>query len=257
MSFTGIPLVLDQWFDVGGGKVCNLTAARVFSSQPIEEAQGPGAPPADGMFAWYKADAQTYNNNDVTNIIVDSSPNGRNLSGGGAGPVFKTNVLNGKPVFLYNIFRTSSFTVSPSVNPPGFSTAYVTRRTDFDAIRSGTAIGAASPIDYRLQSFDSAPSNIRFENNAGTGAFLTVPGGTWQIVTHTFDDTEGIARLKTNLLSDSSSAGPASASITSVFLQYWGNGEIAEAVLYAKKLSDTELHDLRAYLSAKYAIAII
>jgi hypothetical protein len=245
-------LVLDQWIDLGQ-RPCSSVEVREISSAFAE-------PPMDGLFAWYKADAQTYNNDDRVVTMVDSGPNGYNLDGGGSGPLFKTNVLNGKPVFKYDIFRTNQVILAPSVNPPGFSSAIVTRRTDFDVISTGRVVSPVSAAGnlYVLRSFDSAPTSIRWEGTAGsTFPTLTVPGGSWQIVTFTYDDTEGIGRLKTNLLSATGAVSVASAGITAVFMQYWGNGEVAEVVDYAKKLSDTELNELRMYLSNKYAITII
>src|SRR5574342_778981 len=108
MSFTGSPLVLDEWLNVGGGKVCNLTAANAFSSQPLDESQGPGAPPEqDQVLSWYKADAQSFSDGAFAVPILDSGPNGYHLTdhsnppGPAQEPHFFTNVLNGLPVFRW------------------------------------------------------------------------------------------------------------------------------------------------------------
>lgn len=265
MSFTGLPLVLDEWLNVGGGKVCNLTAAKAFSSQPLEEAQGPGAPPEqDQIFAWYKADAQSFADGALADPILDSGPNGYHLNthGNPPGPLqmplFATNVLNGKPVFKWTttdiIFRT--FT---AFNPPGVTYLIVHRRTILNATYSGIYIHPLSTggFLYGLRDSDSGASNILFQGeSASTVVSLTVPLGTWQIVSFSMDDTEGIPRLKTNFLSAEGAAGPGSGSIINTRLQGKNDMQIAEVICYAKKLSDSSLHDARAYLSSKYNIAV-
>lgn len=50
--------------------------------------------------AWYSAKKETaYSDNDPANTITDFSGNGLDLDGTGHAPVFKTNIVNGKPVF--------------------------------------------------------------------------------------------------------------------------------------------------------------
>jgi hypothetical protein len=270
MSFTGIPLVLDQWFNVGGGKVCNLTATRVFSSQPIQgQGQGPGAPPEQGaIFFWYKADAQSFSNGALANPIIDSGPNGYHLitnsnppPSSQQDPHFFTNVINGLPVFGWGgplgadlIFRNIT-----SFNPLGITYLLVHRRTVLNATYSGIYISpaAGATTQYQIRDFDSGSSNVRFQGeSASTFVNLTVPLGTWQIVSFSMDDTEGIPRLKTNVLSAAGTAGPGSMNIIQVRLVGKNDMEIAECLGYNKKLSDSSLHDARAYLSAKYAIGI-
>lgn len=256
MPFVGIPIVLDEWLDIPGGQQCNISAAKAIGIIPFEGSGQDPVPPTDSLLAWYKADAQPYNDNDRVTSMIDSGPNGFHLDGGGSGPLLKTNVLNGKPVFRYDIFRTNTISMGP-INPPGFTTALVTRRTILNPSFTGQALCPASPLLYRVLSTDVAPSSMQWTSSGfGSDANITVPLGNWEVITSSFEDAEGIPRLRTNFLRNDGSSVPVSSSINSLFVQYWPDGEIAEVIMYSKKLTLDELFLLRAYLSQKYAISI-
>lgn len=247
-------LILDQWIDLGQ-RPCSLVVVMEISTAFAN-------PPMDSLWAWYKADAQSFSNGAVADPIVDSGPNGYHLNTHVAGspiePHFFTNILNGKPVFKWTA-TDGSFRNVTSLNSPGFSMSLVTRRTSLNALYSGTTIcEPEGSFNYTIRSFDSGASDIRF-NALGIGSQvnLIVPLGTWQILTYTYDDTEGIVRFKTNLLSGSGSVGGGGVNLNRPKLQHFLDGEVAEALMYSKKQTDTEVFNTRAYLSSKYNIAIL
>lgn len=261
MSFTGLPLLLDEWLDVGGGRTCNLTAAKAFSSQPIsDEDQGSATPPMENLWAWYKADAQPYSDGAAVDPVIDSGPNGYHLNVFGNPPGFHepklfTNVLNGKPIFRWGPFGDGVLSNVTSLNSAGYSLVAVVRKvTRF----VGFTVIISPNGTYNLSTVDAGTSLITF-NGAGNGtqATLTVPMNSWQVVSLTFDKTEGIPRLKTNLLSSQGAVGAGGLNLSQPFLQGRSTDEIAEVLMYSVKLADDKLHLARSYLAVKYAIGIL
>ena len=267
MSFTGIPLVLDQWLDVGGGKICNLTAAKVFSSQPIAgQGQGDPMPPIDSLYGWYKADGYSYADGaDVTLPVLDFSGQSNHLNASNSLPlnelVFHTNIINGLPVLRVEVSAEDTNRDIPDFGASGYTGAIVIRKRTHNASLPTIDVMGAQGFGVTLAlRYVSTASQVSYTFR-GLGASITtpivVPLDSWQIITFSMSAAEGIPRLKTNNTETSGPVTAGAVTITAIAIQISSVCDVAEALNYSKKLSDSELHDLRAYLSVKYGIAII
>jgi hypothetical protein len=233
--------------------------------------------PPINMYIWYKADGETayYNAGDVTFPAHDFSGNGFDLDiSDDAPPIQPTleiETLNDLPVFEWSdpfgsnvtILFTNVFDLATSgfpVTSTGYTFAVVIKcayNASFDNLIVAALNDGFVTTGYLRALTD--PTNCTFTHLGNTTSCSLVVGiDTWQIVTGTFDFVEGIPRLRTNDAVAVGSVGAGSVLLNLAQLQGSNSGDemIAEVLYYNVKLSDGDLAQLRAYLSAKWDIAI-
>lgn len=254
------------------------------TSNNAEVEVAPVEPPAD-MYIWYDASQETVFSNDekIGDGIVYDPPihdwSGNNLditldaAGVGAqGPIYKTNQLNGLPVFEYPGPIGTGTDLGSGQSPmyslggigwpiasTGITLALVCRRDNENALYDPlTLTGLDGSVAVRARIFSSAsPTEVTYSARGfSTSTSVTAPLESWQILTFTFDFVEGIPRLKANNSESAGAVGAGTPSLTITQLQMCAVGAIAECLAYNTKLDDAGVAQLRTYLSQKWAIAI-
>lgn len=225
----------------------------------------PLAPPA-GMFAWWKADSESYANNDPVDTFNDRSGNGNHLIGTGAfRPIFKTSILNGLPVVRFSPLGTFLELSTPPAGVGGDTFTFY--------IIVGNATPAAFGMALSMQ--DAAPSfsEIRCTGDGLTWSAIGSDGigsandgavnATFRVLGSDYDATGSsdcniyLKDVVQNTFSDTGPFSPQNIGMggrggnpTSLNLAC----DIAEAICYDFILSSGSRTQLSNYLSAKYAL---
>jgi hypothetical protein len=199
------------------------------------------------MLMWLKADAITgLSDGDSVGTWPDASGNGKNAtqSTWWKRPIYNTNQVNGLPALKFDAYNDG---LSTSANPP--------KSTTIIAVYKSRAGASGKTLNGGF-SFFIGPY-VSFYRNY-TGAFVTGPGvtsGRWLI--HTIRQgsraelfIDGVAKGSTNRTANPGNILLAGQGTYGQKL----DGSIAEVLVYSRKLTDTELADVHAWLQARYAI---
>lgn len=197
---------------------------------------------------WLKADALTGLTDGATvNTWTDSSVNARHATRLAGAPVFKTNVLNGKPVVRF-----------PADGESGFSFPQLSDiRTVFWVVKET----ATSSAHFLL----GDDNNYHFHR--GTS------GPIWSSTNTSANIRSGTTRMMGNLVNGTSTplgsgyrlisvvtAGSVEASRLSkdrsIAARSW-DGDVAEVIIYNRALSEVEESKVGTYLAQKYALSAI
>jgi hypothetical protein len=136
------------------------------------------------VFLWLKADGLALSNNDSVGTWYDSSGNARNLIFAGATgvkPVFKTNIVNTKPIIRFDGTNHSLLQTS-GVCPAGYSISsfFVVKNTssttdsyffDFGATLSRSFISGF--VDGKWEWYAPAPRNVIGDISTATFTVIT------------------------------------------------------------------------------------
>lgn len=239
----------------------------------VEELTAPS-----NMYIWYKADGETRfsDGQEIDVPIQDFSINGLDMTidahGSAIIPVYETGELNSLPIFDFpgptgsgtdvGGFQTDPYSLSGigfPVPTTGFTIAIVVKRTVKNLLYNPvTIVGLDSLSSVRARLYSSAgDTDVTFTGTGySTDVSLTVNLDEWQVITVTFDNAEGIPRIRTNDLTAAGSVGIGNPSLNFTSMQLPAIGGIAEILLYNTALTGDDLTQLRNYLSAKWGIAI-
>lgn len=238
-----------------------------------------GPPP--NSYIWYKADAESFGDGDTAFPLQDWSGNNLDLTISGnpppfIWPIFETGELNGLPVFFWpgplgsgndaNSLDTVPFSLVDMgfpVTSTGLTMAIVINRQTLNPNFNDIPILGFNhhPFGFPIARVDSelsgSTNTYTFAPTTASSVSLTVALNTWQIVTGTFDFSEGIPRIRTNdLTATGGVTDPEVIVFNQCTLAMAAEGAVAEVLLYNTKLSDDDLAQLRTYLSEKWGIPI-
>lgn len=220
-----------------------------------------------GLVLWLKADAITgLVNNDPVTTWEDSSTanNDATQATGAAKPVYKTNIVNGKPVLRFDAARY--------MDTPANSTLSQTDDTItiFAVARLGATAGFSAIIScdtgddgWKLH-HDNGNSFFKFRYGSQAPSFPAVNTTDFHIYAGVVDATNTSPFMDgtavTPVATDTTTAqidtkariGAYRSNSTSNLL----NGDIAEILIYDSALSSTDREAIEGYLGWKYGITV-
>lgn len=235
----------------------------------------PFSPPdISNCTVWLHADGLSLNDGDTIQTWTDDSGAGNDFTEAFSGnrPVFKTNIVNGKPVarfaaasqqklsassnFLSGYSGATLFVVSKH---PGNSTGYKT----LAIIR---AFSDADPAFYILNLSNSYSVEWRLHYSVGEKTLNTDEtsiSGTWWVAALEWDGTDlkgyrnGTERATTAAGSGTIGSGSTPRIGDGASDANFMDGDIAEVVLYSRGLNTSERDQVTQYLGDKYGISVV
>lgn len=224
----------------------------IYPSTPFTPLQLPG------LVAWYKADAITglVDTNALT-TWTDSSSSGHDATQATAAskPLYRTNILNGKPVVRFDgtndFLKTAVFAALLDQPTTVFAVVKSSVTTGTHAYLSGFAAGGEIDL-YKL-------SNPAYHMSAGWSLLSTTPVDTaFHIIAATYDDADSVIRVGGGPGTTGIAGGAPAAGLTlgafpdgsANFLQ----GDEAEILVFNADLTVADLNAVGAYLASKYAL---
>ena len=219
-------------------------------------------PAAYGNLAlWLRADALSLSDGAAVSSWPDSSAAGNTATQGTAGyqPIYKTGIINGKPVVRFDN-ADDRMASACSLSGPELTMIAVLKR-------AGTAEGnlvcpnATGLGGFRL-SLDST-AHVVDQGVAVMGNGSTALGtSAFRILTAKFSDSGNSWSLRINGAADASGSYAATLATGKTMMIGYDvrnnggpiNADIAELIYYTANRSLSEIQAVEAYLSAKYAI---
>lgn len=231
-----------------------------------------------GLKGWYKADAGVFEdagtdpaeNNDPVQQWNDQSGNGFHFTQATLGfrPIFKTGIVNGKPVIRWDAsgVQMSYATGSNLVTSPGtiflvgsITDASADNTTFFDATADGTSPGHRAGIGKTV---DNTFMVTNYDGNLDT-ATKSGTTATVSIITRISDGANlsiGVNDTRTSSLTSTASGNITGLSSTITYGVRWGIAftacDIAEVVFYDSVLSEFNRKGVEGYLALKYGITL-
>jgi hypothetical protein len=217
-------------------------------------AQGPIPPiPPSGL-----------NDGDIVTVPwIDSSGNGHNGLKVGS-PIFKKNIIGGKPVVRLRSASQDRFNLATPVSSVTNSTAFVVMKATGPAASLVTLCSVTDPTPFALSELSG---NLYMGNRTNYGYIPNDYSGAFHVFTgETFASGGSFTFwVDGNVIGPLSS--PAGGTFTSdfgvigarLFVPTFSDGDIAEIILYNSMLALTRATDranIEAGLSAKYGIAV-
>lgn len=211
-----------------------------------------------GMMVWFEADAITgLNDGDAVSTWPDSSSNGSDLtqSTGSNKPVYKTGIVNGRPVVRFD--GTDDKMATEALTQAQPITSFVVARTNAPAGGSHHTLwsNGSGGIQHYLTLTDGFHS--MWGGSALTGTTDRTQG--WHVFEAVYNGASSVGAIDgiTDPAVGNVGAGDFSASALQVgtnnasFL----GGDVAEVILYDSELSADDREAVRGYLLLKYGIA--
>lgn len=214
---------------------------------------------------WFKADAITASDGDAVPTWNDSSGNSRNATQATPAkqPIYKSGVLNGKPVVRFNTTSDTSL-----------GTAAVTLTQPYTifmvAINNGDVSAFATPLS--LEKTAGVTGALNYTGASGTTANLyaganlpyTLNPAAWNIYDTVFSGATSKVAINgaTDVTGNAGTNNVGSyVTIGRHRLSYSGpgygwNGDISEVIVYSGELTKVQREGIAEYLSEKYAITI-
>jgi|JI10StandDraft_1071094.scaffolds.fasta_scaffold424580_2 hypothetical protein len=232
-----------------------------------------------GMSAWYKADAQPYSDGFTIATWSDSSGNGNNLAQSyGTKPVYRSSILNGKPVGRFTRTGTTDGIYSNAVT--GFTgnsftyflvfrrTAYNTQEQYVFYLNDGSAGCSGTALTQSIQA--GSAGTLLVNRPCNTYYVTSGPDFTDTVNFHILAVRYDFATSRSQQYLDGAAIFDqtiASQSLPSVSQFMLGNydhnsgagdrvfdGDLAELIFYSSALSDANLSRICRYLSEKYSL---
>lgn len=223
---------------------------------------------ASVLLAWYDANAYVGSDGAAVSTVTDSSGNGNTLSQGTANkkPLYKINIRNGKPAFLFDGSNDTLSAGSSLVN-------HTTTKTFFAV---GMQTSVADQVFF-ANDISGNGTNLKFRNNAGTQQLRSVIGqkvfdtntsigaNTWAYYTVLQNATDSVSgttihRANGSVIGTSSSTTTVNSAAFNMFIgstvdtgEYL-NGYIAELLFCEGALSSTQYLEVELYLKSKYGL---
>jgi Concanavalin A-like lectin/glucanases superfamily/F5/8 type C domain len=224
-----------------------------------------------GAALWLKADAGVTINGTTVSAWADQSGNGYNVSQATVAnqPIFQASDFNGQPAISFD--GSTDFlnnTVNNVVTPGAGRTVFIVSKAACNSV-------ALNYITFRrstlLCSYQSGSPNFIYSDGVNAGNNASAPANWFDTIkakpTILSFYNSGIAPNKLNLRMNqqaivvSQSGGVASESGTAGFSigrredgAYFGNGAIAEIIVYNSELNATDRTTVENYLATKYGI---
>lgn len=206
-----------------------------------------------GLYEWWKADAQSFSDNDPATPVVTSVGGGNNLSEATNPPTFKTGIVNGLPVLRFDgtndVLKTTNAT--PNVAQP--ITAFIV--VNFSSV-AGVRVIYDSTIGNRILSY--LDTNLKIFAGAIYGSSASLSASTWYVIVSKFNTVNSFSRVN----GTQSASGDAGAQSQDYNISVGASpdnsnpfaGDIAEIGFYSAALTDQEILDLELGFRTKYAI---
>lgn len=224
-----------------------------------------------GITGWWKADSESYANDDPVATATDRSGGGRDMTAAGsARPTFKTGIINGLPVFrfdgtanvLANTAQLSSYVTNSAYTLYAICsvTAYL---SDIGYNSNESIISEWVTGGYWGLGLKATGTNVAMCNYDGTldVANLSLATATWVILEGRHES--GTVYLNKNGAGEVSVVSGNTAGMTHAVrigrgasTKYF-NGDIAEIVVYNAAASSGDRASLRAYFGTKYNISTL
>ena len=205
---------------------------------------GPGI--VAGLEAWWKADAQSLSDGASVTTWPDSSGKGHTLNHqGSTPPVWKASILNGKPVWRWSVSGSDNRLMCNETGLPAPWTVFlVAKQTD----KSVTMDVGSGEI--------SGGWAIQFTTNG----YLLINGAYGDSIDHSgafhylsVIQGSSLSSWIDGVLTGIGGFGGSGSAVVSLG-RNGGLGDIAEAILYAGALSDSDRQMIESYFVTKYAI---
>lgn len=203
------------------------------------------------LAAWYKADSLVLSNGDPISTWADSGTNSRDVTQTGtARPTYRTNVINSLPVVRFDGVDDYLALAQSFISGDNWTIIAVSKSSSGTGpVASNDAPGQRGWVFFR------GISGGNFETGGVGGTNYTASSG-FDIIT-----VKGGIEIYTNGIFNSSSTRsiPSNSAAFEIGHRGFGdlfNGDIAELIIYSKKLSLLERAKVETYLSAKYAITV-
>ena len=214
------------------------------------------APPTPTSIAscsvWLKADALSLSNNDPVSLWSDSSGNNNHVTQSNASynPIYKTNILNGKPAVFFDGSDDLLTSINNSI-PIATTFAVFNEKRGYSTFQDwygAVMLKGGSAGQQIFQGYAGSANIFRYymqahyiDNKAVNDSGFS-PFGTYHIVCST--TIYGDRNLSGSLLigDDTDTTG-----------RHW-SGSFAEVIGYSRELTPTERGLVMDYLNTKYAI---
>ena len=215
--------------------------------------------PTTGLWAWWDASQITgLNDGDAVTTWGDASGNGRWLRrrGDTAGPQYKTNIVNSKPVVRYTSTPFSWHEIGPFTavtQPRTFITVSYSNKLNA-YIMDGNVVGQYLDILYHW-------TTGHISARASNGTFLSSnqdDRGAWKYCTIMYNDPSNSIMRVNGVEDDSNSIGTISHTGYTVGCHHGRTsalgleGDIAEILVYDHVLSAGDITTVETYLANKY-----
>ena len=213
--------------------------------------------------AWFKADSITANDGDAVTTWSDSFSTAHDVTQPTSTkrPVYKTSIVNGKPVLRFDgtddllrsasAFTFSGTTASIFVVSTGSSTA------------NGNAVniddGGTTFYEFRVDSTTSLAFRP-FNTSSATCEGTKSQSGTWRLMAGIKDASNSTAYANGVAGTPTACSGTQRSGSTKIQVGEFGlgfqffGGDIAEIIIYDTALNSTDRQKVETYLNAKYAI---
>jgi hypothetical protein len=198
---------------------------------------------------------------DPVSTWTDSSINGNNATMTGSNrPTFKTNIVNGKPVVRFTSAGLSKLTLATSISgaSPWCMFAVMKQAT---AAGSVMALGGASGSDELWGLLAANDSTVYLRDRLGYNNGTNPVPATFQVLTGL--SSGGSKTVWINGTSISLSGAALANSLDFTVIGYraitsplYGDGDIAEIIIYNASLSSTDRANIEKYLGTKYGITV-
>jgi hypothetical protein len=205
-----------------------------------------------GMQVWYKADALSLSDNDPVSSWTDSSGNSRSVTqSGSARPTYKTNIINGNPVVRFDGVDDYLTLAQSFISGDSWTIFTVSKSSSGSGpIASNDSAGNRGWVLYR----GTTGGNFETGGAAGTGYsasssfdVVTVRGGIEIYV-------DGVFNVS------ATRSIPSNAAPFEVGRRNFGEkftGDIAEIIIYNRRVTRAERAGIEQYFSDKYALVVI
>lgn len=220
------------------------------------------------LLGWYRADSFVGSDGDAVGTWADSSGNGRDMTQGTAGkkPLYKTGILNGKPVMRFASASSQTMAAASSViSLASALTLFVVAMQT--SVADATLLSTVNAVNGDL---------FRFRTNAGTqqlrwysiglyDANTGIGANNWGAYTCIVRGTSGAGgtvsfRANGTALGTSGSISRAALHEgnlhigSNIDLGSYMNGDIAEILVCNGELTALQYTQVEAYLKQKYAL---
>lgn len=205
-----------------------------------------------GMLAWYKADALGLSDGDPVGSWADSSGNSRTpTQSGSSRPTYKTGIVNGMPVVRFDGSNDYLSLSQSFISADAWTILTVSKSS------SGTGpIASNDSSGNRGWVFWRGTSGGNFETGGSPGTSYTASSG-FDVITI----RGGIEIYVNGVFNISSTRSiPSNAAPFEIGRRNFGElltGDIAEIIIYNRRITRAERAGIEQYLASKYAISVI
>ena len=243
-----------------------------------------------GLLLWLKADGIVgLSDGDAVATWLDETTNNNDFSQATASfrPVYKTNILNGKPIVRFDGIDNGLISANPIIPASDFTlfivlksasnqsdlacpfeqglasptVAFTLQFQSFDA--PFLCFGGSNNTDYRLKNYAATDTNLHLitRHHLGTTGKIWLDGVLETLSTVTTGPTYGADITSFTATMAAAASDRDSAKLGFVALddesyrdRFW-DGDIAEVIIYDSGLSDANRQAIESYLASKYGIS--